>query len=177
MFLKSLALNPKDLDTWYFLGRASYSADPAAAVDSYRHALERGAPQGRVYEHLGRAYELLGQAADADKSYRRALELAGDSFSPYFAYGTFLFKAGRIADSLPVLEQALRREPGSAEARLELSRALFHAGETEQALGVLQPARESNDCRVHQLLLRLFTLKANTREADKELNFLETCRP
>jgi len=176
-FEQAVALEPGERETWYFFGRSSYDANRfERSIEAFLEALRLGAGQSRVYENLGLAYEALSQFRDAEKAYRQAVELAGNTYRPYVAYGVFLFKRGRMTESLPLLERAFRLEPNAADVRFELARVLYHAGKLAEASKVLEGSLPSNECRLHNLLARIFSVQGRSSEAEREVKSLKNCR-
>jgi Flp pilus assembly protein TadD len=176
-FATAQRLDKRDPDAWYFSGRASYDANRfEQAVAAFEQALRVGAEQSRVYENLGLAQDALGQFGAAGKSLRKAVDLAGAAWRPYLSYGAFLFRQGRAAESLPVLRQALALAPAEVDVRFELARVLYHKNGMEEAAQVLEPARASNQCRVHNLLARIYTASGKTASAEPEIKALENCQ-
>jgi tetratricopeptide (TPR) repeat protein len=170
-------LDKRDADAWYFSGRASYDANRfEQAVAAFEQALRVGAEQSRVYENLGLAQDALGQFGAAEKSFRKAVDLGGAAWRPYLDFGAFLFRQGRPAESLPVLRQSLALAPAEVDVRFELARVLYHENGIEEASQVLEPARPSNQCRVHNLLARIYTANGKAASADAEVKALESCR-
>jgi tetratricopeptide (TPR) repeat protein len=176
-FAKALSLDPNDRETWYFSGLASYQgAQFTIAVKEFQRAITLGANQSRVYENLGLAYEALGEVKNAESSYQHALQLSPVEYRPYLAYGVFLFKHGRSAESKSVLERAFSLAADSVEVRFQLGRLLYHSGDLERAAQILQGALASNECRVHNLLARVFFDQGKKAEGDKELAALTHCQ-
>jgi tetratricopeptide (TPR) repeat protein len=176
-FATAQRLDKRDPDAWYFSGRASYDANRfEQAVAAFEQALRVGAEQSRVYENLGLAQDALGQFGAAERSLRKAVDLAGASWRPYLSYGAFLFRQGRPAESLPVLRQALTLAPVEVDVRFELARVLYHENAMEEAAQVLEPARTSNECRVHNLMARIYTASGKTASAEAEIKALENCQ-
>jgi tetratricopeptide (TPR) repeat protein len=176
-FAKALSLDPQDRETWYFSGLASYQAAQFdIAVKEFQQAIALGANQSRVYENLGVAYEALDEVENAESSYQHSVQLSPGEYRPYLAYGVFLFKQGRSAESKSVLQRAFSLAADSVEVRFQLGRLLYHAEDLEQAAQILQGALASNECRVHNLLARVFFDQGKRAEADKELAALSDCR-
>jgi tetratricopeptide (TPR) repeat protein len=170
-------LDKRDTDAWYFSGRASYDANRfEQAVAAFEQALRVGAEQSRVYENLGLAQDALGQFDAAEKSLRKAVDLAGAAWRPYLDYGAFLFRQGRPAESMPVLRQAIALAPAQVEVRFELARVLYHENGIEEAMHVLEPARASNQCRVHNLMARIYSARGENGPAAAEMKALENCQ-
>lgn len=175
-FDRAVALDPADREAWYFFGRSYYDANRfERAVEAFLQALRLGDATSRVYENLGLAYDALGRFEDAEREYRLAVASPGRTYRSYLAYGVFLFKQGRMTESLPLLEQAFRLQPGDADVRFELGRALYHAGKLSEASQVLEGALPTNECRVHNLLARVFSNLGKSSEAQREVGSLAHC--
>jgi|GEM_PF-496834 len=170
-------LDQRDLDAWYFSGRAFYDANRfERAIAAFDQALRAGAEQSRVYENLGLAQDALGEFVASEKSFRRAVDLARGAWRPYLAYGAFLFRQGRTAESLPVLRQALALAPAAAGVRFELARVLYHENSLAEAARVLEPALPSNECRVHNLLARIYSARGETGPAEAAIRAIANCK-
>jgi tetratricopeptide (TPR) repeat protein len=170
-------LDPRDLDAWYFSGRAYYDANRfEPAIEAFEQALRAGAEQSRVYENIGLARDALGQFDAAEKSLRKAVDLAGGAWRPYLAYGAFLFRQGRPRESLPLLRRALSLAPADAGVRFELARVLYHENNLAEAARVLEPALASNECRVHNLLARIYSARGETGPAEAEVRAMANCK-
>ncbi|MDQ6706743.1 MAG: tetratricopeptide repeat protein [Acidobacteriota bacterium] len=177
-FNEALRLNPGDRETRYFSGRAYYDENRfEKAIESFQRALAPGPGQSRVYENLGLASEALGRFAEAEQAYKRAIELSAGEYRPYLAYGVFLHKQSRTAQSIQVLEQALPLDPESVDTRFELGKALFQSGQLAGAARVLEPAlSKSNQCRIHYLLVSVYSQQERSDDADRQAKALETCK-
>lgn len=175
-FRQAIDLDPKDRDAWYFSGKACYSMSQfEMAVTSFRKALRLGASQSRVFDGLGLSYDALGQYDQAEAGYRRAVELAQGEYGPYFDYGVFLFRQRRTEESVSMLERAFQLDPDAADVRFEFARALYHSGNPDKALRVLQQTPASKECRVHNLLARIWAIKGNSEAVTREQDYLTTC--
>jgi len=177
-FAAALRLNPRDRETWYFSGRACYDENRfEKAIEAFERALALGDPQSRVYENLGLASEALGRFAQAEQAYKRAVQLGAGEYRPYLAYGVFLHKQGRPDQSIEMLEKALSLEPENVDTRFELGKALYQSGQLAAAARVLEPASAtSNQCRVHYLLVSVYSQQERSKEADRQVKALENCR-
>jgi Flp pilus assembly protein TadD len=135
-----------------------------------------GAKQSRVYENLGLAQDALGQFAAAERSFRQAVDLAGAAWRPYFAYGAFLFRQGQPAESLRALRRALELAPSAVDVRFELARVLYQGNSLKEAAQVLEPAAPSHECRVHNLLARIYSASGKGGDAEAEIKALANCK-
>jgi len=176
-FEKAERLDPRDPDTRYFSGRAFYDANHfEQAIAAFEQALRVDAKQSRVYENLALAQDALGRFDAAERSFRKAVDLAGAAWRPYLSYGAFLFRQARPAESLRVLRQALSLAPEAGDVRFELARALYHENSLQEAAQVLAPARLSHECRVHNLLARIYSAGGMGSLAESEIKALEDCQ-
>src|ERR1700722_9822986 len=177
-FGEALRLNPRDRETWYFSGRAYYDENRFdKALEAFQRALALGDGQSRVYENLGLASEALGRFAEAEQAYKHAVQLGAGEYRPYLVYGAFLDKQGRSAQSIEMLEKALSLGPQIVDTRFELGKALYQSGQLAAAARVLEPAlASSNQCRVHYLLVSVYSQQGRSNDADRQAKALENCR-
>jgi tetratricopeptide (TPR) repeat protein len=176
-FAKAQSLDPRDLDAWYFSGRAYYDANRfEQSIEAFEHALKLDGEQARIHENLGLALDALGKFDAAEKSLRQAVELARGAWRPYLAYGAFLFRQGRAAEGLPLLRQAVAIAPGAVDARFELSRVLYQLNNFAEAAKTLEPALPSNECRVHNLMARIYYAAGEQGRAEAEIKAVEKCK-
>jgi tetratricopeptide (TPR) repeat protein len=175
-FEKAQHLDKRDIDGWYFSGRAYYDANRfELAIARFEEALRIDPAQSRLYENLALAQDGLGQSGAAEASFRKALDHANGAWRPYLAYGAFLFRQGRGADALPNLRQAFALAPDVVDVRFELARVLYQQDHSAEAAGILEPAVQSNECRVHNLMARIHSARGESGPADVEVRALEHC--
>jgi len=176
-FEKAQHLTPRDADAWYFSARAWYDANRfERAIGAFGQALRIDPSQSRVYENLGLAQDAAGDARAAGESFRKAVELAHGAWRPYLSYGAFLFRQGNAAESLSALRQALALAPDAVEVRFELARVLYQQDDLAEAVRILQPTLASNECRVHNLMARIYSARGETAPAAVEVQAMEHCK-
>lgn len=175
-FSKAASLEPRDRETAYFSGRAFFEANQFdQATQQFSHALALGASQSRIYRYLAFAWEALAEEGKADAAYRRSVQLPDSDGNSFLAYGQFLFKQSRLEESETMLREALRVQSSDAEVRFALARVLFHRNKYSEAAGVLAEAESSKLCRVHNLLLRIYSAQNQQSAVEKELAALTNC--
>jgi tetratricopeptide (TPR) repeat protein len=174
-FDDALRLDPRDRETWYFAGRAYYDENRFdKAVETFERALAVGAAPSRVYENLGLSYEALGRFPEAERAYKQAVQLAAGEYRPYLAYGRFLDKQGSTAEAIAMLQEALVLAPRDTDTHFELGKALFQSGQFAAAEQVLEASLAlSNQCRVHYLLVNVYSQQQKPNEADQQVRALE----
>jgi tetratricopeptide (TPR) repeat protein len=177
-FADAVRLNPRDREAWYFSGRAYYDENRFdKALEAFQRTLALGDGQGRVYENLGLASEALGRFAEAEDAYKHAIQLSTGEYRPHLAYGAFLSKQGRSAEGIEMLHKALSLGPEIVDTRFELGKALYQSGQLDAAARVLEPALAvSNQCRVHYLLISVYSQQERKNDADRQAKALENCR-
>lgn len=176
-FEKAQHLTPRDADAWYFSGRAYYDANQfERAIGAFEQALRIDSSQSRIFENLALARDAMGEARAAGDAFRKAVELAHGTWRPYLSYGAFLFRQGNAAESLSALRQALALAPDAVEVRFELARVLYQQDNLAEAARILQPALVSNECRVHNLMARIFSARGDTGLAAIEVQAMQHCR-
>lgn len=177
-FSEALRLDARDREAWYFSGRAYYEENRfEKAIQSFQRALELGPGQSRIYENLGLASEALSRFAEAEQAYKHSIELSEGQYRPYLAYGAFLHKQGRTAPGIEMLEKALSLDQESVDTRFELGKALSQSGQLAGAARALEPAlRNSNQCRIHNLLISVYSQQARSEDAIRQEKALENCR-
>jgi tetratricopeptide (TPR) repeat protein len=174
----ALRLNPLDRETWYFFGRGYYEESRfEQAIQAFRRAIELGALSGRVYENLALSYEALTRFEEAEAAYRRAIALTDTEFHPYHAYGVFLNKQGRSAESIRMLKKAVGLNPEAVETRFELGKTLYQSGQLDEAATTIEGALALSDqCRIRNLMARIFSMQLKTVEAETQVKALGACR-
>ncbi len=177
-FSAAIKLDRSDREAQYFSGRAYYDEGRfEQSIEAFQRALALGPGQSRIFENLGLASEALGGFAKAEQAYKRGIELSTGEYRPYLAYGVFLQKQGRTAESIQLLERALSLDPENVDARFELGKALLQSGQLEGASRVLEPASSSsNQCRIHYLLVGVYSQQARNEDANRQEKALENCR-
>jgi tetratricopeptide (TPR) repeat protein len=176
-FAKAQRLDPRDLDARYFSGRAYYDANRfEQSIEAFEQALKLDGEQARIHENLGLALDALGKFDAAGKSLRKAVELARGAWRPYLAYGAFLFRQGRATEALPLLREAVAIAPADVDARFALARLLYHQDNLAEAAKTLEPALPSRECRVHNLMARIYYARGENSRGDAEIKAVEQCQ-
>ena len=100
---------------------------------------------------------------------------AGTNYYPYLAYGTFLFKQGQSTEALEASQQASALAPGEINVCFQLARILYQLRRFEVAEQVLKNALVSSDCRVHNLMAKVFAAPGNSQAAAQEVEQPKSC--
>jgi len=87
-----------------------------------------------------------------------------------------LHKQGKLAESVQMLKKAMELNPASANTHFELARALYHSGQLDSAARVLEQAQAfSRECRLHYLLIRIYSQQQRDQDAARQAKAMEGC--
>lgn len=112
------------------------AANVAAAVAEYQLAVKASPYDYRYWMELGRAMELAGDAAGAEKALRRAVELAPSYAHPKWHYGNLLLRQGRIDEAFVELARAAEADESMRPPVFELATQVF-GNDIEKSVRVL----------------------------------------
>jgi tetratricopeptide (TPR) repeat protein len=134
---RAAALDPRNFDAQFTLGRALYGAgDDAGAVAAFRAAvaLRPGEPRARFF--LATALERAGDDAGALDAYRELATRHPRAAEGHMGLGVLLVKRGGadVDEGLQELGRALEIDPNLYEARVTLGRALVARGRAAEAV-------------------------------------------
>jgi tetratricopeptide (TPR) repeat protein len=176
---KACALDPKEPDACYYLGRNCYQLSRfETAIAAYEKALTTHIKTWRVHNGMALALEALGRAGEAERHFRSAAELnaaAGNTArpdeNPRIDLGAFLYRAGRTAESVEQLEKAVTEYGNSARARFELGKALFQSNRLDSAARHLEVALKIEPAHVpaHLLLGKIYYRLGRVQDAEREM--------
>ena len=136
---RSIAMNDKDPDAWYGLGRILYTKQRFQdAVDSFEKTLALDPTSVKAEDNLGLAYEGLNRTEDAIKAYRAALALEpnskeSSSEQPMLNLATIFIHHGRTDEALPLLIKAASISPRDPKIREQLGHLYLQQGRLEEA--------------------------------------------
>jgi Flp pilus assembly protein TadD len=110
----ALALNPSLVAAHLNLGLVLLASDPAAAVESFRHAAALAPTEPRPRYLAGQALERAGKPQDAIAEYNLGLSIAPRDQPLKFALARALLAAGRTADAESRFREAIALDPSGA---------------------------------------------------------------
>jgi Tfp pilus assembly protein PilF len=62
------------------------------------------------------------------------------------------------------------------DVRFELARILYHQDSPGEAAKILEPALSSNECRVHNLLARIYSARGESASAEAQVRAIQSCK-
>jgi len=138
---------PEDLDIWKHLAEVQYRAgqiDPSyltAAVEAYRHALEREPGNLDVIRNLGNIAYDQDQHDVAIGYYQRYLEQKPDDPDVRTDLGTMYLSSGKTDEAIQIWEGVLKTTPSFFQAQFNLGIAYGRLNQSDKAVAALEKAR------------------------------------
>jgi tetratricopeptide (TPR) repeat protein len=111
--------------------RALQEGKPSHAAEVLQAASGKCPVSAEIYDLVGIADDMLGQAADAERAFREAIRLEPRTARPRTNLAVSLIRTGRQAEALRELEAVLAFEPANQIANANL--AAWHAQNREFA--------------------------------------------
>ena len=136
---------------------------PRESLLEYTRAAALEKPSATMLVHVGQAYSLLGDDADADKWTLRAVQMDPKDADAWYGLGRIRYTEQRFADALSCFQRVLTIVPNSVKAENNLGLAYEALNQPDKAAAAYQqaiawqqagPARE----RSEQPLLNLGTM-------------------
>lgn len=158
----SVALNPRDPQAWFYLGRTKYSETKyAAAIEAFQHCLKID-PENVVAEYnVGLSYEGLNQNEEAIQAYQNAIAWESQhevkSPDPFVDLARLYLHQNQPDKAVPYLLQAVAAFPELSLPHEELGKAylaLHHLPEAQEQLEKatqLSPQKASLRCVLGQV--------------------------
>jgi tetratricopeptide (TPR) repeat protein len=160
---KAVALDIKNKDAWYFLGRAYYTKSRLGdARKAFQAVLDLDPANAKAENNLGLILETEGNVAGAIQAYRKAIawqeQTSQINEQPYVNLGNLLAEQGRPQEAVGPLEKAVALAPNNAYCHLTLGVFYRKIGATKKARHELLRAAEldPNNAVAHYQLGRLY---------------------
>jgi len=180
---RALKWNPKDAESWYYLGRAKYNLNRfAEAIEAFRKCLDLRPEDAKAYDNLGLAYQGLGRGEEAVAAYKKAIELgegaATKSPDPYLNLGGYLLEQNRAGDALPYLETARAISPQESRGHEKLGKAYTELNRLPEAKTELEIAvgLAPENAALHYMLGQVYRRLGDGEKAAAELKKSEELR-
>ena len=168
---KAVELDPKNKDSWYYLGRAYYSRSLLReSRRAFLAVLDLDPRDARAENNLGLILESEAKPNEAMEAYRKAMEWqegsAHRSEQPYLNLGNLLLELDRAAEAVAPLEKAVELGPNNASCHLKLGTAYVRANRMPEAQRELEKAErlEPENAVIHYQLARVYK---QTHQMDK----------
>lgn len=174
---RSLELNPKDSQGWYYLGRAKYNENRfQQAIQAFENCLKLEPKNVRAEDNLGLSYAGLGRDDEAFAAYQAAIEWQSSDSArnpePYVDAGVLMLDENRPQDAATFLLQAVEIAPQEPRAHEKLGAAYSQLNQTEKAQSELEKAVEllPQSARLHFMLGQVYRKEGEIAKAKIELD-------
>jgi tetratricopeptide (TPR) repeat protein len=104
-----------------------------AAVSDFQRVLERDPENVEAYIGLGRAYNSLNHATEAEQSFRRAIEIKPSCWSCYNELGAFLNSQSRYREAAEAWKRVTELAPDNVFGYQNVGAAYLYMGQFEMA--------------------------------------------
>lgn len=132
---------------WYIFADEIESADPVAAEEAYRKAIEIDSTFADAHLNLGRLLHAAGAVGEALSEYRAAQSIDGDDPTTHYNIGVASQDLGEFEDALAAYERAIELAPHFADARYNLAWLHEELGDKALAVQHLRDYKELLDGR------------------------------
>lgn len=177
-FQAALALDPKDEEALYALGRvyAMQKRFPEA-VERLEAAVRINPKNYKAWDNLGVCYDSLSRDADAVRSFTKALDLVMQDHREYdWAHANvadFFLRRDQNEKAFQFAAEAAKRNPGSARNAFLTGKALVRLGKQDLSLRWLERAVGLDPQYADALYLLGQTYKKLGRDADAARTFVK----
>lgn len=176
-FTRSAEWDPKDVQSWYYLGRTKYNENRfEEAISAFKECLKLEPKNVKAEDNLGLSYAGLTRNEEARAAYLNAIAWQKESgipdAGPFIDMGSLLFDENRVSESIPYLLQGVQIAPQEMRARRELGKAYLHANEPRKAQDELEKALElvPNDASLHYMLAQVYRKEGLSEKAKLEFD-------
>jgi tetratricopeptide (TPR) repeat protein len=152
---RALALNSQDADAHTLLGNIALAErNPAAALASYRHALDSGGDAVDLHFNTGLAHLFMGEAEKASHIFTRLTDEDPTNHRAWDALGCARRVLKDYTGAVVAFTRALQLDTNSCDARDHLAQVLMDTGNPSRASQILESvlAMEPHRHTTRQLL-------------------------
>ena len=112
------------------------------AAKSYRHFINQGYSDQRVFSNYGVILQSLGKLQEAELSTKKAIKLNPNFTMAHFNLGCILIDLGKLQEAELSTRKAIELNPNFADAHYNLGNILKDLGKRENAINSLYKAIE-----------------------------------
>lgn len=174
---RSVEANPKDSESWYYLGRTKYNENRfQEAIHAFEECLQLDAKNTKAQANLGLALEGLGRADDALAAYRKAIIMQGQDTTktaePFIDLGNLLLQQNQIDDAIENLIKAREISPQDPRVYESLGKAYLRLNKFAEAKTELEQAvaLAPDSAAAHYMLGQVYRKTGATERAKAEFD-------
>jgi Flp pilus assembly protein TadD len=172
---RSLAMDGRDAETWYTMGRLRYTQGRYAdALTCFENTVTLNPRSVKGENNLGLAYEALNRNDDAVRSYRTAIAWQKDdpspSEQPLLNLAILLVHRNQTQEAQRLLEQAAKIAPKEPRIHENLGQIYLHTDRTPEAVTEFTNAvaLAPQNPRYHYLLGQAYRRSGDDSHAKQE---------
>lgn len=173
---RSLQWNPKDSQTWYYLGRAKYNETRfAEALGAFQECLKLDPKNVKAEDNLGLSQQALGHTAEALAAFRNAIawqsQLLKKNSGPYLNLGILFLEQNEVEEALTYLVEATEISPEDSRVHEQMGKAYSRLNDFERAQAELEKAvaLSPDSAPLHFMLGQLYRKRGMSEKAKAEL--------
>jgi tetratricopeptide (TPR) repeat protein len=174
---RSVEANPKDSESWYYLGRSKYNENRfQEAIHAFEECLRLDSKNIKAQANLGLALEGLGRAGDALAAYRKAIAMQDQggpkNAEPFIDLGNLLLQQNQIEDAIENLVKAREISPQDSRAHESLGKAYLRLNKFAEAKAELEQAvaLAPDSAAAHYMLGQAYRKTGATERAKAEFD-------
>jgi Flp pilus assembly protein TadD len=174
---RSVAGDPKDSESWYYLGRTKYNENRfEEAIRAFQECLKLDSKNVKAGANLGLALEGLGRINEAEAAYRNAIAQQRNgspkNAEPFINLGNLLLEQNQIENAIAQLSEAREISPQESRAHKSLGKAYLRLNKLEEAQRELEKAvsLDPNSAGAHYLLGQVYRKKGWIEQAKTQID-------
>jgi tetratricopeptide (TPR) repeat protein len=174
---RSVEANPKDSESWYYLGRTKYNENRfQEAIHAFEEALRLDPKNIKAQANLGLALEGLGRAGDALAAYRKAIAMQDQgspkNAEPFIDLGNLLLQQNQNDDAIENLVKAREISPQDSRVYESLGKAYLRLNKFAEAKEELEQAvaLAPDSAAAHYMLGQVYRKTGATERARAEFD-------
>lgn len=174
---RSVEANPKDSESWYYLGRTKYNENRfQEAIHAFEECLQLDPKNTKAQANLGLALEGLGRAGDALAAYRKAIatqdQCGPKNAEPFIDLGNLLLQQNQVDEAIENLVKARDIWPQDSRAHESLGKAYLRLNKFAEAKEELERAvaLEPDSAAAHYMLGQVYRKTGATERAKAEFD-------
>ena len=169
--------NPKDSESWYYLGRTKYNRSRLPeAIRAFEECLRLDPNDVKAKANLGLALQGLGRIDEALEAYRSAIAMekhgAQRNAEPFIDLGNLLLEQNQIDDAIANLSEAREISPSDPRVHESLGKAYLRIDKFSEAQAELEKAASlaPNSAPVHYMLGQVYRKRGLNEKAKAEFD-------
>jgi Flp pilus assembly protein TadD len=174
---KSVAMDPRDAEAWYYLGRTKYNEERFAdAIRPFQECLLLDPRNTKAEDNLGLSFAAIGRNDEAVAAYQKAISWQSDSLvkdsGPDIDLGSLLLEENKPQEAVGHFKQGIEISPDESRAHAGLGKAYSKLGQLENAQSELEKAVQlaPENASLHYVLAQIYRKRGLAGKAQAEFD-------